>query len=203
MTSWTKYTTDNPEVKLTDLTSIYIVEALGQILTDFFSYKAKKRPLRTTLVKDTLTELGDKELTGKPSYKVYSHGLSIHLRQSNGGKYKNTEWLYDLHWYTESSEPYLPKSLPLVVECEWNPKRKGDREVPYSGIKYDFQKLLVTNADLRLMIFIIKKDNEIVELDKYFNKAINNYIHLVPGSKFLFIAFDERLEGFHYTYKQK
>lgn len=204
MTTWTTYTANNPSVKLRDLTSRYIVKALGQTLTTFFSYDTKKqRPQRTTLIKDTLTELGDRKLKGKPPYKVYSHGLSNHLRQSNGGKYKNTEWLYDLHWYTEADEPYLPISLPLVVECEWSPKRKSDRKVPYSGIKYDFQKLLVANADLRLMIFIIKKDNDIVELDNYFDKAINKYEHLEPGSKFLFIAFDERINGFHYVDKQK
>ncbi|MBB4804949.1 hypothetical protein HNP38_000221 [Chryseobacterium defluvii] len=203
MITWTTYTTENPLVKLNDLTSKYIIKALGQALTTFFSFDTTKRPQRTTLIKDTLTELGDKKLNGKPSYKVYSHGLSNHLRQSNGGKYKNTEWLYDLHWYTEADEPYIPTSLPLVVECEWNPKRKGDNIVPYSGIKYDFQKLLVANADLRLMIFIIKKDNDIFELDQYFDRAIDNYAHLKPNSKFLFIAFDERIKGFHYINKLK
>ena len=143
MITWITYTIDKPTVKLTDLASMYILKAFGEILPTFFSYETKKRPQRTTLIKNTLTELGDKQLEGKPTYKVYSHGLSNHLRQSNGGKYKNREWLYDLHWYTEAEEPYLPISLPLVVECEWNSKRKGDMvKDPYGGIKYDFQKLL-------------------------------------------------------------
>lgn len=203
MITWTTYTNATPTIKLNDLISRYIIKEFGSCLTSFFSYDTKKRPQRTTLIKDTLSVLGDKKLKGKPTFKVYSHGLSHHLRQINGGKYKNTEWLYDLHWYTEANEPYLPTGLPLVVECEWNPKRKGDRKIPYSGIKYDFQKLLVANADLRMMIFIIKQDNDILELDIYFDKAISNYKHLEKNSKFLFVAFDERINGFHYTEKLK
>lgn len=183
--------------------SKYIVEELGKCLNTFFSYDTKRRPQRTTLIKDTLTLLGDRKLKGKESYKVYSHGLSLDLRQSHGGKYKNNEWLYDLHWYTEVEEPFLPTGLPLVVECEWNPRKRGVRKIPYSGIKYDFQKLLIANSELRLMIFIIEKEKDIVELDKYFDKAIDLYKHLELNSKFLFIAFDERINGFHYTEKIK
>ena len=53
------------------------------------------------------------------------------------------------------------------------------------------------------MIFIIKRDADILEIDKYFDKAIESYVHLKIGSKFLFIAFDERISGFHYVGKQK
>ena len=75
---------------------------------------------------DTLSLLGDDDkLKGKESFKVYSHGLSPYLRQSNGGKFKNIELLYDLHWYTEVSDHFLPTRLPLVVECEWNHRKKG------------------------------------------------------------------------------
>jgi hypothetical protein len=184
--------------------SRYIVEELGSCLTIFYSFKEKKRPQRTTLVKDILSNLGDKILPNKEQFKVYSNGLSKDLRQENGGKFKNREWLYDLHWYTEDEEPYLPIRLPLVVECEWNPKRKGDKKkIPYAGIKYDFQKLLVANSELRLMIFIIKKDDDLIELDKYFEKAIELCKHIAIYSRFLFIAFDERIKSFYYTEKIK
>jgi hypothetical protein len=203
MIHWTTYTKEKPKIILNDLISKYIVEELGLCLTTFFSYHEKKRPQRTRLIKDTLTLLGDRKLKGKDSYKVYSHGLSLDLRQSQGGKYKNNEWLYDLHWYTEADEPYLPLSLPLVVECEWNPRKRGVRKIPYSGIKYDFQKLLIANSELRLMIFIIKKEKHLIDLDKYFDTAIDSYKHLEIGSKFIFIAFDEKINGFHYIEKLK
>ncbi|HWZ21618.1 MAG TPA: hypothetical protein VNW06_03130 [Cytophagaceae bacterium] len=203
MTNWTTYTSEKPKVKLNNIISKYIIEEIGCSLTKFFSYDIKKRPQRTRLIKETLTNLGDSTLKDKKSFKVYSHGLSNELRQSHGGKYKNVEWLYDLHWYTEADDPYLPTTLPLVMECEWHQKRKGDSKVPYSGIKYDFQKLLVANSELRLMIFLIKKEDDLLELDQYFDRAIENYKHLEKKSRFLFIAFDEKIKGFHYTEKIK
>lgn len=75
------------------------------------------------------------------------------------------------------------------MECEWNPRRKGDSKVPYSGIKYDFQKLIVSNAGLRLMIFKIKKLSNLDELGRYFQNNITNYTQLPLKSAFLFIAF--------------
>lgn len=157
MKNWLTFTEESPKIKVKDLISKYIIQEFGSFLKSFSKYDTRIRPQRTRLVKDTLTLLSDRELPGKPSYLVCSHGLSDHLRQTNGGKYKNSEWLYDLHWYTEGNEPYSPTSLPLVVECEWNPKKRGEKKkIPYSGIKYDFQKLLIANADLRLMIFLIK-----------------------------------------------
>lgn len=89
------------------------------------------------------------------------------------------------------------------MECEWNNKRKGDRGIPYSGIKYDFQKLVISNADLRLMIFLKKKTHNLEELDQYFEDSINLCQNLPVGSKFLFIAFDQSIKGFHYTEKIK
>ncbi|NCC99696.1 MAG: hypothetical protein EOL95_08380 [Bacteroidia bacterium] len=204
MTNWITYTGDNLNIKLNDLISKYIVEEIGSCLSTFFNFDTKKRPQRTTLIKDKLSKLGDTELLNKEKFKVYSNGLSSDLRQENGGKFKNREWLYDLHWYTEDTEPYLPIRLPLVVECEWDPERKGDiKKVPFGGIKYDFQKLLVANSELRLMIFIIKKDNDLHELDLYFDKAIDTCQHIGIDSKFLFIAFDEKIKSFYYTEKTK
>lgn len=204
MTLWEKYTSKKTKVRLTNLISKYIIKELGRNLTDFFRYDT---PQRTRLIKDTLSILGKRKLIGKDSFCVLSHGLSYHLRQSHGGDFSNKEWLYDLHWYTEIKEPYepyMPTSVPLVVECEWTPNRRGEKiQVPYSGVKYDFQKLLVANADLRLMIFKIKKNDDLLELDKYFDKAIDSYKHLEKNSKFLFIAFEEKIKGFYYTEKLK
>jgi len=98
---------------------------------------------------------------------------------------------------------YLPKTLPLVAECEWDPIRTEDGGVPYGGVKFDFQKLLVANAELRLMIFILRKNDNICDLDNYFDKAIKSCKHLAQNSKFLFIAFDKRIPGFHYVEKSK
>lgn len=98
---------------------------------------------------------------------------------------------------------YMPTRLPLVAEFEWRPKREEDSIVPYSGFKFDFQKLLVANADLRLMVFKIKKGEKLSELGNYFDNAIKSYEHLEPGSRFLFIAFAEGEDRFFYAEKHK
>lgn len=110
----------------------------------------------------------------------------------------NREWLLDLHWYSEGAEPYSIETLQLAVECEWNPKRKGDSKVPYSGIKYDFQKLVVTNAKLRLMIFKIKRNEDLLALSNYFENVISNYKHIENNAQFLFVAFDDKVKCFHF-----
>lgn len=136
-----------------------------------------------------------------------SHGLPPEMKLSKGGEFRNAEWLYDLHWYEENrNSHYQITNLPLVVECEWEWKRKGDAANDlYSAVKWDFQKLLVTNADLRVMIFRKRPDKKHQEanehLDNYFDETIHGYRHLAPGSKFLFIAFDET--GFRYNEKSK
>ena len=197
MDEWIEYK-PGQEVKFikNDLSKT-IIQEIGCI-SGFFDFQDKIRPQRTRLIKDTLALLGDRELKNKPKYKVYANGLSKHLRQINGGTFKNSEWLYDLHWYTEGADPYTTLSLPLVMECEWNLRRKGDSKVPYSGIKYDFQKLIVSNAGLRLMIFKIKKLSNLDELGRYFQNNITNYTQLPLKSAFLFIAFCDLTKSFYY-----
>jgi len=201
MPRWKKFTNETRDVEPGDIVSKYIVNWLGSLSQQLNA----KKPPETTLIQDALSELGDKDFPGKPKFKTYANRLSPHLRQCNGGKYKNREWLYDHHWYTEAPEPnhYLPISLDLVAECEWRHARRGDGGVPYGEIKYDFQKLLAANADLRLMIFKITNDMQLSELDNYFDQAIATYRNLAEKSKFLFIAFDSRIVGFHYTEKLK
>ena len=182
----------------------YIIHELAACTELFFGCKQAIIGQRTKLIKDRLSLLGAKSLKNKPSYKVYANRISEYLRQSHGGKFKNVEWLYDLHWYTEAEDDdYIPTGLPLVVECEWSSYKPKDGRIPFGAIKYDFQKLLVCNAELRLMIFTIRKDDDLVVLDHYFTKAINSYNQLAENSEFLFIGYDRRIGGFHYCEKKK
>ncbi len=196
---WSRYTNCNEKIVLNDRVSYLIVREIVAVSTDFFACNKPVRRPQTRIIKDCLALLGKKKLRGKPPYQVYANGLSDHLRQINGGDFKNAEWLFDLHWYKDGKEPYTTTSLPLVMECEWNPKRKGDRKVPFSGIKYDFQKLLVSNGELRLMLFKVKKTTDLDILSLYFEQNIQNYKHLAAGAKFLFIAFDDREKVIYYS----
>ena len=197
MAKWTEYS-ESKKILVTDKISKIIIKEFGELKNDFFLFEGKVRRPQTRIIKDRLSHLGKKSMKEKPSYQVYANGLSEHLRQENGGEFNNKEWLYDLHWYLDGNEPYTTLSLPLVVECEWNSKRKGDSKVQFSGIKYDFQKLLVSNAELRLMIFKIKKVTELEELNCYFMSNIENYEQVEKGAKFLFVAFYDTTKNFYY-----
>jgi hypothetical protein len=194
MTNWTQYFEGHKPPKTTDKLSKVLVAELGQAISDFFVFDTKVRPQRTTFIKDKLAILGQ----NKFKYKVYANGLSPKLTQLNGGTFKNSEWLFDLHWYVEGKKPYTTTRLPLVMECEWQQKRRGDKKIPFSGIKYDFQKLLVANAEFRLMIFKVVRPSDFEHLSEYFEDNINNYKNLSSGAKFLFIAFYDKEKTFYY-----
>jgi hypothetical protein len=205
MTNWLEYKGTGDKVELEDFNSIRIVEKLGSGFTRFFLAKTEDRTIQ---IMDALSELGQ-EL----GFRSMANRISSHLQQSKGGIFKNTEWLYDLHWYEEKLPScYQQTSMILAVECEWGYRRRGDKNNDrYSAVKWDFQKLLITNADLRLMIFRkrIGNDDENagqtnVALDKYFTETIQGYRNLAPGSKFLFIAFcDDAKNKFQYFQKVK
>jgi len=56
-------------------------------------------------------------------------------------------------------------------------------------MKWDFQKLLIANANLRLMIFELCKTDDFEHLNQYFEEAINNFEELKNGAQFLIITF--------------
>jgi hypothetical protein len=202
---WIKF--DKTVNCVSDANSKLIIEKLGGI-HDFFDLKKSDR---TRVIKKELSKLGH-EL----SYKVYANRLKqedineIVTNPSNsitGHKFKNKEWLYDLHWYTEKdNEYYFPLTLPLVVECEWKHRKVGasDNSDKYGEVKFDFQKLVVSNSDLRLMIFAV---NNRADLDSlllpYFQSVISSYAHLENKAKFLFIAYYQRENTFYYMVLRK
>ena len=61
------------------------------------------------------------------------------------------EWLYDVTW-SEYDDDGLTDVI-LVAECEWGEFRK---------IEYDFQKLPLARATLRLMIFDGGQDSQVI-----------------------------------------
>src|ERR1700734_1010867 len=140
--NWLKY--KKGEVEASGF-SKHIVEALGSDLNGF-SWKRKKWKKKTKQVMKALSRLGDNK-----HFKVLSNKIPNSLRPRKG-KFLKKEWLYDLHWFTDPGG-YKLKRLPLVVECEWHWTRgKNDKQRPkdrYGEVKWDFQKLLVTNAELR------------------------------------------------------
>jgi hypothetical protein len=66
------------------------------------------------------------------------------------------EWLFDLIWYKNNENGRLD-NVPLVMESEWLKS--------YSDIRFDFEKLLVANSPIKVMVFQNRGDtfNEIFD----------------------------------------
>lgn len=185
---WLEY--EGERVKLSTSNARKVVRRLGKFRSDVFE---KSRPINTRLIKKNLAILGH-----KLGYKVYANGLIDEDLLEIKVEFANHEWLFDLVWYTEEDH-YTMTSMPLAVECEWNPNKKQKvKDIAYSGYKYDFQKLIVCNAQLRLMIFQIRKMEDLKNLEEYFNKSIQDYSYLKKGDRFLFIAFFSKGEKMFY-----
>ena len=149
---------------------------------------------QTALIKLELVSLGLEK-----GFWVYANRMEddepkfAKSQQKKPNKFRSREWLYDIHWYKDSNtKNYTPIAFPLVIECEWQYQRPEAKfKVPYGAVMYDFQKLLITNSDLKVLIFrtSVFEHQRFYELDCYFDNAIQSYPNLAQGSKFLFICF--------------
>ena len=62
------------------------------------------------------------------------------------------DWAGRTHWNNRKTK--ITKRLPLVLECEWSRDKQKDPDRPeFDKIEYDFEKLLWSPAELRVMIF--------------------------------------------------
>jgi hypothetical protein len=92
-----------------------------------------------------------------------------------------SEWLYDLIWYENNTKNCLI-NVPLVLECEWS--------YNWGHVKYDFEKLLIANAQYRVMICQMGK-NEMSQWWENFEATIDGYMPLNKGSRFLIAILDD------------
>jgi hypothetical protein len=142
-------------------------------LNDFFKEAEEKQymcdRIWTNRLKGKIAELGE-----SLGYKVAVGGFKEKFE---------LEWLYDIVWYVEDSEGRLV-SIPLIVESEWDKN--------YAGIKYDFEKLLVGNAERRLMICQSRKEQIDSLIDK-FKIAINTFQENY-GDRFMFAILNQDTE---------
>ncbi len=168
-----------------------LINEIGLMITqtkdDFFKIPKKFRSRRTQFIKEHFINLGERH-----GNKVYANGVSKKFLKSRKEKFVNTEWLYDLQWYTEpKGTNYQTSTFPLVLECEWDIKRKEDKEVAYSAVKYDFQKIVVSTALIKVMIFKLICEEELQDLKTYFSDTIS-FFSQGTDSVYLFFGFCQR-----------
>lgn len=148
-------------------------EQLFRLLIDY-SREAKERKFNnnttwTSELKKSLAHMGT-----NLGYSVCTSGFK--------DDYEG-EWLYDMVWYKEQLKEginYLTE-VPFVAEFEWN--------LHFNQIKYDFEKLLLANAELRLFVCYVHPDLMQHRID-YFVNAIRNYKHGNNKDKFLIAILD-------------
>lgn len=176
--------------------SIHVLECLHKSSKDFFALKNRRE--KTQLIKRTLATLGH-----HLDYKVYANGLIDD--DMAAAPFKNREWLFDLQWYTEPKDVYEKNkgyrtlSFPMVMECEWDGRRRGEKERnEYSAMKYDFQKVIATNAKLQIMIFKLIKKTDCDSIDSYVDDLLLNYEDRTKTAIVLLIGFHQRSKTIFY-----
>ncbi len=123
----------------------------------------------TLAIKEELTKLG-KQL----GYKV--RGAQP---RSTPRDYFEDGWLWDLTWVDlrDGKDNYL-LDLPLVVESEWSPDLESE-------IIWDFQKLLVSRARLRVMIISAARSHVVAQNVDRIGEAIRTYSASTTGDRYL------------------
>ena len=94
---------------------------------------------------------------------------------ASGVESDDSEWLYDVACLKYDDEGYLRRTL-LVAEVEWC--RDGD-------IWYDFEKLLVAQADVRVMVFLGTYWPKSDPRFKYFGKYVKKLETAKPSDTYL------------------
>lgn len=118
--------------------------------------------------KDYVDNIGNKKWTKYIIQKLSELGKSYDFLRCPCPDDFNAAWLYDLTWYKNNDEGYLSE-IPFIMESEWS--------YGYDDIRYDFEKLLQSDAKLKLMICCHKNgEDDIRYFEEYFPKAIKSYI---------------------------
>ena len=94
---------------------------------------------------------------------------------------ENKEFLYDLTWVKHGEDKHgktVLLEVALAMELEFSDGFMGKGK--YGGIKFDFNKLLQTNAKFKLMGFQMKTKTEVDDAIAEMERAIEYY---KPSSK--------------------
>lgn len=204
-----------------DLTYNFIVKSLRDI--DICSTSSG---YMTKVIKFKLILLGhnklyrtraNRMLLSKKEQKDYGQDENYFIEEIEKvigkGKFVNHEWMFDLIWYKEEQDSdsvirkaedgkeYRLKRLVLALESEWAGKRSADNNAVnsddvYGAVKYDFQKLVVSNAENKVMIFQEHGDN-LVEITKYIEDQINMF-PMKKGDTILCVAYNSNYSDFKY-----
>jgi len=154
-----------------DKTEKWILNSLNSFSESYFNQTNRSSSFVTYSIKDIIGNYGINQ-----GFQVCASGFP---------DYFHNEWLYDMVWYSENENKNLV-SVELVLESEMN------YGLPL--IKYDFEKLLLSNSKYRIMICCAGKI-PIEEIKNYINNAIINYKNLKVNDRILTLIWDDFYSG--------
>jgi hypothetical protein len=101
------------------------------------------------------------------------------------------EWLYDVVWLRVDEAPLSTMILdsPFVAEIEWS--RDG-------AVRDDFQKLLLSRADTRLMIFQAWDEARVHTLVDALVEQVKAYARTQDQDRYLFAGYGSHTRCFYY-----
>ena len=121
----------------------------------------------TKRVKQLLVQLAGNK------YETYASGVP----EATDG-----EWMCDVVWWHSGKDELLHR-IPLVAECEW-PKKEQD-------VWDDFQKLLISCAEVRVLIFQCSFRDHASSLVEELKRQIQCFDSRQEGEKYLFASYVE------------
>jgi hypothetical protein len=127
---------------------------------------------RTTQIKEDIGSLGDK------------HGWGVCT--SGFPRRFDPEWLYDLIWYRNEPDIHLAE-VYLVMESEWS--------VAPSDIKFDFEKILLAKAALKIMVFQAR-EYKLAEIFNLLDSGIRAFQKKCSGEIYILAGYDNINEAF-------
>ena len=128
--------------------------------------------------------LSDKVWTYTVKSELCSAGkaLGYDVCTSSVTRADSGEWLFDQVWLDWIPDPRQLKRIGLVVECEWS--------MTCEAIFYDFEKLLVARADVRLMIFQARNAERVKQIFSRMKEEARDFFQSQSGDCYMLVGYD-------------
>lgn len=157
-----------------------------------------EQQVREALVKFNEQAIAN-SLNGDPDWTLKIATCMANLGREHGYKVcvsgligDDREWLYDMVWYTEvgeKREDVRLRSVPFIMECEWS--------LSTERIAEDFEKLLLANSYLRLMVCKMSQESR-VSMASYFEDSLKGFEQGRDGDRVLIAILDPKTYCFEF-----
>lgn len=132
---------------------------------------------------DDVKALGDRPWTSgvKAALCDAGHECGFKVAAAGCAQANIGEWLFDVVWYETGTIDWSLKSLPLVAESEWDPH--------FDAIAWDFEKILVAKATLKLMVFQQPSALRIDETCAKLSRMVDQFSPRTTSEKYLLAGY--------------